>query len=369
MRKALAIDVGGTKIYSAIINEKGEIISEIEKHHTPKTFDEIKSLFEAIIKRHEDEVEIIAFATCGTVNNTNDGILGSTGNIVKKYPSMDFKSLSNKPVFVENDANAAAWAEHIIGSSKGMPYSVMLTLGTGVGGGIILDNKLYKGKNGAAGEMHFKMRTDKHRKCTCGSFDCFEAYASGTGLKKTAEEISGNSDITTYDVIWNLKCHPEPADLRTDGANANPDSEQIEQTEQRVRALAYPFNTRCSNARMCKEQSSVSVEQIQDDSGYINANDKTKLTDYDSEAGMTELCKQIFNTWQNDILEGIIGLANIFDPDVIVLSGSMAEFVDIEYLEKEANKEIVTTPFKVLKASAGNYSGMIGAALLALGVK
>lgn len=288
MKKALAIDVGGTKIYNTIINEKGEILAEVEKHHTPKTFNEIKALFEEIISKYEKEVDVIAFATCGAVNNSNNAILGSTGNIAKEYPTMDFKSLSKKPVFVENDANAAAWAEHVIGSSKGMPYSVMLTLGTGVGGGIILDNKLYKGKNGAAGEMHFKIRTDKHRKCTCGSYDCFEAYASGTGLKRTAEEISGDPDITTYDVIEN-KDRP--------------------------------------------------------------------------------MMKKILETWQNDILEGIIGLANIFDPDVIVLSGSMAEFVDIEYLEKQANKEIVTTPFKVVKASAGNYSGMIGAALLALGVK
>lgn len=288
MQTALAIDVGGTKIYNTIVNQKGEIIDEIEKRPTPKTFIEIKQVFEDIIKRHEDKVDVIAFATCGAVNNTNDGILGSTGNIAKEYPTMDFKSLSKKPVFVENDANSAAWAEHIIGSSKGMPYSIMLTLGTGVGGGIILDNKLYKGKNGAAGEMHFKMRTDKHRKCTCGSFDCFEAYASGTGLKKTAEEISANPEITTYDVIGGKDNCP--------------------------------------------------------------------------------MMKKIFDTWQNDILEGIIGLANIFDPDVIVLSGSMAEFADIEYLEKEANKEIVTTPFKIVKASAGNYSGMIGAALLALGV-
>lgn len=288
MKKALAIDVGGTKIYNTIINEKGEILTEVEKHHTPKTFNEIKALFEEIISKYEKEVDVIAFATCGAVNNSNNVILGSTGNIAKEYPTMDFKSLSKKPVFVENDANAAAWAEHVIGSSKGMPYSVMLTLGTGVGGGIILDNKLYKGKNGAAGEMHFKMRTDKHRKCTCGSYDCFEAYASGTGLKRTAEEISGDSDITTYDVIEN-KDRP--------------------------------------------------------------------------------MMKKILEKWQNDILEGIIGLANIFDPDVVVLSGSMAEFVDIEYLEKQANKEIVTTPFKVVKASAGNYSGMIGAALLALGVK
>ncbi len=288
IKKALAIDVGGTKIYSAIVSEKGEIISEIEKRPTPKTFVEIKAVFEEIIAKYERQVDVIAFSTCGAVNNQNNGILGSTGNIAKEYPSMDFKSLSKKPVFVENDANSAAWAEHVIGASKGQPYSVMLTLGTGVGGGIILDNKLYKGKNGAAGEMHFKMRTDKHRKCTCGSFDCFEAYASGTGLKRTAEEISGDPDITTYDVIEN-KDRP--------------------------------------------------------------------------------LMKKILEKWQNDILEGIIGLANIFDPDVIILSGSMAEFVDIAYLEEKANKQIVTTPFKVVKASAGNYSGMIGAALLALGVK
>ena len=287
-KRALAIDVGGTKIYNAVVNDKGEIISGIERRLTPKTFEEIKAVFEEIIAKYEKQVDVIAFSTCGAVNNTNDGILGSTGNIAKEYPSMDFKSLSKKPVFVENDANAAAWAEHVIGSSKGMPYSIMLTLGTGVGGGIILDNKLYKGKNGAAGEMHFKMRTDKNRQCTCGSWDCFEIYASGTGLKKTAEEISGDPDITTYDVIEN-KDRP--------------------------------------------------------------------------------IMKKILEQWQNEILAGIIGLANIFDPNVVVLSGSMAEFVDIDYLEKEANKEIVTTPFKVVKASAGNYSGMIGAALLALGVK
>lgn len=289
MPKALAIDIGGTKIYNSIVNEKGEIISEIEKHHTPKTFEEIKKIFKEIITAHENEADVIAISTCGAVNNSNTGILGSTGNIAKEYPTMDFMSLSKKKVFVENDANAAAWAEHIIGSSKGVPNSIMITLGTGVGGGLILNNRIFKGKNGAAGEMHFKMRTDKHRKCTCGSWDCFEAYASGSGLKKTAEEISKNPNITTYDVI-----------------------------------------------------------------GGWQKNDN--------------LMTEIYKKWENDILEGLIGLANIFDPDVIVLSGSLAEFTNPEYLTEAVNKEIVTTPTKIVKGSAGNYSGMIGAALLALGV-
>ena len=286
MRKALGIDVGGTKVYNAIINENGEIVSEIEKHHTPKTFDEIKKLFEEIIKKHEAEVDVIAFSTCGAVNKTHDRILGSTGNIAKEYPTMDFASLSPKPVFVENDANCAAWAEYVIGASKNMPYSVMITLGTGVGGGIIIDGKLYKGKSGAAGEMHFKMRTDKHRKCTCGSWDCFEAYASGTALKVDAEEMLNNPDVTTYDVMDGVK---------------NGDKKMIE----------------------------------------------------------------IFDRWINDITIGVNGLVNLFDPDCIVLSGSMAQFVDAKKMEQTVNSDIVTSPTSIRIATAGNYSGMIGAALLA----
>lgn len=286
MKKALAIDVGGTKIYSTVVNENGEIVSDIAKYPTPKNYSEIISTFKNIISKYEKEVDVVAFSTCGAVNNQNTGILGSTGNIAKEYPTTDFQSLSSKPVFVENDANCAAWAEYEIGSAKGCQNSVMLTLGTGVGGGIIVNGQLLKGKNGAAGEMHFKLRTDKHRKCTCGAWDCFEIYCSGTGLKLTGEEISGNSAITTYDII--------------DGNKAG-----------------------------------------------------------------DKLMTVIFNTWQDDILAGCIGLANIFDPDCIVLSGSMAEFVDVEYLTEKTNVEIVTTPTKVVKASAGNYSGMIGATLLA----
>ena len=287
MKKALAIDVGGTKIYNAIIDDEGKILADVEKHHTPKTFSEIKSLFKSIIEKYEQDVDVIAFSTCGAVNNSNTGILGSTGNIAKEYPTMNFAALSEKKVFVENDANCAAWAEHIIGASKGFADSVMITLGTGVGGGIIVANQLMKGKNGAAGEMHFKMRMDKHRKCTCGAYDCFEIYASGNGLKITAEEISGDKNITTYDVIGGMQ---------------------------------------------------------------------------KGDALMTK----IFNRWQVDIMLGLVGLANIFDPSVIVLSGSLAEFVDTDYLTREVNSQIVTTPTVVKKAEAGNYSGMIGAALLAL---
>lgn len=285
MKNALAIDIGGTKIYNAIIDKNGKIISEIEKTHTPKTFVEIKETLANIVKRHEKDIDFVAFCTCGAVNNENTGIVGSTGNIAKEYPTMKFQELSTKPVFVENDANCAAWAEYKIGASQNSSVSVMITLGTGVGGGIIINNKILKGKNGAAGEMHFKMSTKKERKCTCGAWDCFECYASGNGLKKTAEEMLNDPNVTTYDVV--------------DGVKAN-------------------------NPKMI----------------------------------------EILDKWQNDIAEGLIGLADIFDPDCIVLSGSMAEFTDTKSIEEYVNSQIVTTPTKVKKAEAGNYSGMIGAALL-----
>lgn len=290
VKKALAIDVGGTKIYHTIVDENGAIVGEIEKHFTPKNLDEMINLFKDIFAKYEDKIDVIAIATAGAVNNENNKVISSTGNLVAGYNTIDFQSLTKKKVFIENDANAAAWAEHILGASKDCPNSVMATLGTGVGGGIILDNKLFKGKSGGAGEMHFKMYSDKRRKCSCGAWDCFEAYASGTGLRLTAEEMLNNKNVTTYDVI----------------------------------------------------------------KGVVSGDKKMKA---------------VFNAWQGHILAGLMGLANLFDPDCFVLSGSMAEFVDTEYLEKAVNAEIVTAPVKVHKATTGNYAGMIGVSLLALKAK
>ncbi len=287
MKKALAFDIGGTKIYSTIIDELGNVIDDIRKFSTPKTLEGIKEILSTEISNHQDEVDVVAIATAGAVNNENTRVVSSTGNLVENYRTIDFQSFSNKKVFLENDANAAAWAEYKIGASKNCSTSVMITLGTGVGGGIIINDRLFKGKSGAAGEMHFKMYPDKRRKCTCGSYDCFESYASGTGLKITAEEMTNNPDVTTYDVIEG-----------------------------------------------------------------VNKNDKLMI--------------EVFDTWQNHIIQGLIGLANLFDPECIVLSGSMAQFVDTDKMEKVVNFEIVTAPTSIRKAEAGNYSGMIGASLLAM---
>ncbi len=284
--KALGIDIGGTKILSALINENGEIISEIEKYSTPKTLDEIYNTLKNIVQKFDD-IDFFSIATAGAVNKENTRVIGSTGNLPQGYNTIDFQSLSDKRMFIENDANCACWAEYKIGASKGYSNSVMLTLGTGVGGGIIVDGKLLKGKSGAAGEMHFVMDRNKSRYCTCGFYDCYESYASGNGLRQTAAEIFNDANITTYDVIELSK---------------------------------------------------------QNDKRAIDA----------------------LSRWQKDIALGIVGLANIFDPDCVVLSGSMEKFVDTDKIEEFVNQNIVTTPTKIFHAKAGNYSGMIGAVLLAV---
>ena len=286
-KTALGIDIGGTKIYAAIVNENGEILTPPAKYDTPKTVEDIKETLSKIIDERSNTASIVALATAGAVNNDNTKILSSTANMPNGYSEIDFQNLSPKlPVFVENDANCAAWAEHTVGAASGANHSITLTLGTGVGGGIIVNNNLLKGKSGAAGEMHFKMSIERKRPCTCGTFDCFESYVSGRGLALTYKDIL-NRNLTTYQIVENAK-------------NGDPG------------------------------------------------------------------CILALDIWQRHLSDGLIGLNDIFDTEIIVLSGSMAQFVDVEYVQNLVNKEIVTTPVQVKQASAGNFSGLIGASLLAL---
>ena len=282
---ALGIDVGGTKISYGLINTEGNFVNETQKIPTPSSAESIAEVLKNIIISYEKECSFVAIATAGTVNKENSKVIGSTANLPFGYKEINFQSLSNKKVFIENDANCAAYAEYKIGAAKGFDNSITLTLGTGVGGGIIVDGKLLKGKNGAAGEMHFALDRNMKRKCTCGTYDCFESYASGNGLRQTGVDITGQEDISTYKIIDGVK-------------NNDPD------------------------------------------------------------------CKMAHSIWQKDIALGILGLANIFDPDCVVLSGSMGEFVDCNYIENFVNEKLVTTPIKIFKAKMGNHSGMIGAALL-----
>ena len=284
-RKALAIDIGGTKIAYSIVDSEGNFLSEIKKIATPKTKTQIEEALRSIVEEKSCEFEVVSIATAGSCNLENTKVTGSTGNLPLGYRAIDFQSFGEK-VFVENDANCSAWCEYVLGNAKNSSVAIILTLGTGVGGAIISDDKLFRGKSGAAGEMHFAFSRELKRRCTCGFHDCFEAYASGNGLKTTAKEVFNDENMTTYKLVELLK----------------------------------------------KE-------------------DKT--------------AQKAYEIWLCDVKLGCVGLANLFDPDCIVFSGSMAKFLNCQEIETFVNENSISKNIEIKNGKFENNSGMLGSALLA----
>ena len=188
----IGVDLGGTNIAVGIVNEKYEIVkkgstpTKPERGADPIIVD-MANLAKRLIsdlKITLDDIAWIGVATPGTANSAT-GVVEYANNIpFLKYPLAEKLSslLENKPVYIENDANAAAKAEAIAGVAAGAPISVMITLGTGLGGGIVVDGKVYSGFNFAGGELGHTVIEHGGRQCSCGRKGCWEAYSSATGL-------------------------------------------------------------------------------------------------------------------------------------------------------------------------------------------
>ena len=191
--RILAFDIGGTFIKYALCNDNFELT---EKNKIPTN---AKQGGQVIIQRIIDIIESyenidrVAISTAGQVDSEHGVVVYSTDNI-PYYTGMMVKSLiENKtgiPTFVENDVNAAALGEAHFGAAKGESDFICLTLGTGVGGAIFLNNKLYKGSASAAGEIGHMVIHAGCRQCTCGGEGCFECYASANALIKAVNKIS-----------------------------------------------------------------------------------------------------------------------------------------------------------------------------------
>ena len=194
----IGVDLGGTNIAIGIVNENYEIVKKGSVPTKPERgCDPIIEDMAALSRRLLDEcgltlddVEYAGIATPGTANSAT-GVVEYSNNIpMLHYPIADKLSalLDGKPVHIENDANAAAKAEAFAGAAKGAQYSVMITLGTGLGGGIILDGKVYSGFNFAGAELGHTVIERGGRQCTCGRKGCWEAYSSATGLTNITKD-------------------------------------------------------------------------------------------------------------------------------------------------------------------------------------
>lgn len=194
----IGIDLGGTNIAAGIVNENFEIVAQdstptLVGRPSVEIVDDIAALCKklcATVGIAESDVASVGIASPGVVDD-------ETGCVVCAY-NLNFFNFPILPLLkerfgaadfhIENDANAAAWGEAIVGAAKGSKSSVMITLGTGVGGGIVDSGKVFKGFNSAAGELgHIVIEVDG-RQCSCGRRGCWEAYSSATGLINMTEE-------------------------------------------------------------------------------------------------------------------------------------------------------------------------------------
>lgn len=206
----MGVDIGGTKIAAALVSS-GRLMSPVYSVKTPegeKILNVVGKFYEKFSKKYM--ITGIGISTAGMVSD--DGrIVGSTGNIPGWQGTRVKEILQKKyrlPVIVENDANSAAYAEYQIGSAKGANPLLMITLGTGVGGGVVVGGRLVRGSHFAGGEIgHIKLSYTKQRLCTCGRYDCLEAYASGNGLLALIRHYFPNKHkkMTTRDLFKLVK--------------------------------------------------------------------------------------------------------------------------------------------------------------------
>ncbi len=194
---AIGIDIGGTKIAGAVVSESGEILEELRVPSPAQDPDqmitEVVGLINQLAAMAPEQVVAAGVAAAGFIDADQSTILYAPNLNWRNEPFRDrLKAHLDLPVFIENDANAAGWAEFKFGAGKGTKDMVMLTLGTGVGGAVVADYKLRRGGFGIGGELGHVRVVQDGRQCGCGRKGCVEQYASGSAVLKAAKKLASS---------------------------------------------------------------------------------------------------------------------------------------------------------------------------------
>ncbi|MET0930712.1 MAG: ROK family glucokinase [Aeromicrobium sp.] len=186
---AIGIDIGGTKIAAGVVDEDGHVLARL-KRETPTTeplevIDAIASITEEF--RREHHIRAIGVGAAGFVDATQSTVLFAPHLAWRHEPLRDSVARrTGLPVLVDNDANAAGWAEWRFGAAQNEADLVLITLGTGIGGAIVIDGQPYRGRFGIAGEFGHMQVVPDGNPCECGNRGCWEQYASGRVLTRRA---------------------------------------------------------------------------------------------------------------------------------------------------------------------------------------
>ena len=207
----LGIDVGGTSIKGAAIRDSGEVLDRfstpMERLATPEqTFGNLANLVNDFVKEHhyDEEISGIGMGIPGLINKMT-GEVASSPNMPKwlNFNIVKFmEEKTNLPVRIVNDASAAALGEATFGAGKEFEYLIMITLGTGVGGGIVFEKKLIDGNEGKGAQLGHNIMEVGGRPCGCGRQGCLEAYASATALiKETQKAMDAHPESLLHEVV------------------------------------------------------------------------------------------------------------------------------------------------------------------------
>jgi len=193
MSLTIGVDVGGTKVAAGVVDEDGRIVEKV-KRPTPAgepdaTADVIADVVLELLNRHR--VIAVGIGAAGFVDESRSTVLFAPNLAWRDEPvKKRVEDRIGRPVVVENDANAAAWAEATLGAARDQRHMLLITVGTGIGAGIVLDGSLYRGHWGSAGEPgHYRVVPDG-RLCGCGNRGCWEQYASGNALVTEARDLA-----------------------------------------------------------------------------------------------------------------------------------------------------------------------------------
>jgi glucokinase len=310
VRSAIGIDIGGTKVAALRVAEDGDVLDRRER---PTPADDVAATVETVSELAAELAaaggEAIGVGAAGMVDFAA-GVLRYAPNLAwREIPLRDLLSeRTGLPCVVDNDANVAAWGEYRFGAARGYRHVLAVTVGTGIGGGIVADGELFRGAHGFAAEIGHIIVEPDGPPCGCGNRGCWEQVASGRALGRLAR----------------AEVEREPAG--------------------RIAALA----------------------------GGAEASGR-----HVSEAAREgdPAAAAIFATVGRRLGEGIAGLVNILDPEVVIVGGGVAEEGAV-LLEpaREAFLDAVEAPehrpeVPILAATLGNDAGAIGAAALGLGLR
>ncbi|MDF1494171.1 ROK family protein [Caproiciproducens sp. CPB-2] len=312
----LGIDLGGTNIKVGVVDENSQIIATAKRKTAvpcpPEDMCEqlASTAMEALRNANLtlDDVPWVGIGTPGTVN-TDTGVVEFSNNLYFNHFELRkfLETKMNKKVIVENDANAAAYGEYQAGALKGAKNAMAITLGTGVGSGILIDGKIYSGSNYGAGEMGHTVIVFQGRHCTCGRDGCWETYASATGLiRSTKEAMEKSADRSSP--VWKL----------VDGDLNNVDGR----------------------------------------------------TAFDAMRAGDPIGKAVVDEYIEYLGCGLANCINAFQPDILCIGGGICNEGETllkplrEYVAKEAYSLSPQGQTKICRALLGNDAGIIGAALL-----